>query len=340
MKIAQKTTKYTVELLAELDIDYKIAYIIGSFPLRFTQAGTNRRFPMRLITRADLDGVVCAVMITQMENIEQVLYAQPQDIEDGTVPVHPGDAVANLSWHHNVGLWFDHHDRAQHNEVHPGVKGKWGEAPSAARLVYEYYNSPRLQKFAGVIDETDRYDSAHLTVEDVLNPKGWVLLGLTLDPYMGLAAFTGYANLVAASIRMGSPVEQILDSSEVKARVHLYHKDAEEFKSELRRLSRVEGNVIITDAREEFVMPVGNRFLIFALYPDATIQLSLTHHSSKSKVRVRVSKSIINRNSKLHLGDLMAEYGGGGLDGAAGCLLDWEEAQPKLDEILAKLKAG
>ncbi len=294
---------------------------------------------MRLITRADLDGVVSAVFITQIEDVEQVIYAQPQDIEDGTISIKPGDAIANLSYHPNAGLWFDHHDVAESlPNILPHTRGKWGHAPSTSRLVYEYFATPRLKKFEAMLSECDRFDSASLTIEDILNPQGWVLLGFTLDPYMGLAAFTGYANAVSMSIRHGSPVEQILDSSEVKARINLYSKDAEEFKSELLRLSRLEGKVLITDAREAEIMPAGNRFIAFALYPDCNVQVALTHHSAKSKVRVRVAKSIFDRTCNAHLGKVMAEYGGGGLEGAAGCLLDWEGADEKIANIIRKVK--
>ncbi len=294
---------------------------------------------MRLITRADLDGVVSAVMITQMEDIEKVVYAQPQDIEDGTVRVEMGDAIANLSIHHNAVLWFDHHDRAESiPDVNPRLKGKWGVAPSAARLVYEYYNSPRLEKFEAIVEATDRFDSGHLSVNDVLDPKGWFLLGFTLDPYMGLAAFTGYANEVAAAIKHGSPIEQILNTHDVMARVRLYKRDADEFRAEIRRLSQLDGNLLITDTRNEEVLPAGNRFLAFAMFPDAALQVVLTHHSAKEKVRLRVAKSIFNRTSQVHLGRLMAEYGGGGLDGAAGCLLETHDADNKIPEIIERLR--
>lgn len=296
---------------------------------------------MRLITRTDLDGVVCAVLITQMEDVEQVVYAQPQDIEDGTVTVRPGDAIANLSYHPNAGLWFSHHDVAEYAPpVLLYLRGKWGHAPSSSRLVFDHYASPRLQKFEMIVAETDRFDSADLTIDDVLHPQDWVLLGFTLDPYMGLATFTGYANAVVAAIRYGSRIEQILGISEVRARVQLYRKDAEEFKTEIKRLSRLDGNILITDARQEDVMPVGNRFIAFALYPEAAVQIVLTHHSAKSKVRVRVARGIFNRSSKVPLGRLMARYGGGGLDGAAGCLLDRDEADAKIAEILAEVKRG
>lgn len=294
---------------------------------------------MRLITRPDFDGIVCAVFITQMEEIEQVLYAQPQDIEDGTVIVKIGDAIANLSYHPNAGLWFDHHNRAESDPfVLPHTRGKWGHAPSCSRLTYEYYASPRLQKFEQMLAECDRYDSADLTRDEVLHPQGWILLAFTLDPYMGLAAFTGYAGAVTMAIRMGSPIEQILDSAEVKARINLYKKDAEEFKVEIQRFSRVDGNVLVTDARDADLLPTGNRFIAFALNPEANVQVMLTHHSAKSKVRVRIAKSIFNRTCHIHLGDLAGEYGGGGLEGAAGCLFDAEDADAKIAEMIERVR--
>ena len=294
---------------------------------------------MRLITRPNLDGVTCAVFITQMEPIEQVVFAHPKDIEDGSVEVKPEDVIANLPYHENVSLWFDHHDKAELAlETMVDVKGKRGSAPSTARLVYEYYNSPRLKKFESLLSENDRIDSADLSLDDVTNPKQWVLLSFTLDPYMGLADYHGFANAIIAAIRHGSPIEQILEIPEVKGRVNRYRMDADDFKNELIKISRLDGNVIITDSRDVEMMPTGNRFLAFALFPKGNVQIVLTIHKAKSKTRVRLGKSIFNRTCKLHLGRLAAEYGGGGLDGAAGCLLGNDIANTKIAEIIERLK--
>ncbi len=294
---------------------------------------------MNLITRPNLDGLTCAVFISIMENIERVVFAEPKDIEDGTVPVEYGDVVAKLPYHRNAAIWFDHHDKAESTfDAKVNVKGKRGRSPSAARLVYEYYNSPLLNKYEEFLKENDRIDSAYLTLGDVLDPKDWVLLSYTVDPFMGLDAFHGYANTLIVAIKHGSNIDQIMDMQEVRGRVNRYFMDADDFKLELQKTTRLDGNVLITDFRQVELMPIGNRFLAFAIFPQKNVQIRISYHEGKSKVSVRLGKSIFRRTCSIHLGRLAAVYGGGGLDGAAGCLLDPGEADAKIAEIIGRLK--
>lgn len=294
---------------------------------------------MRLITRPNLDGVTSAVLVTSMESIEQVVFAERKDIEDGTVAVEPGDAIANLPYHKNATLWFDHHDAA---DVDYGkninLKGKRGVAPSAARLVYEYYNSPRLEKFEKLLDENDRINSAYLTMDDVLNPKDLVLLSYTIDPFMGLDTFHGYSNSIIAALRHGSSVAQIMDMPEVRGRANRYFMDADDFKLELAAATKIDGNVLITDFRKVDLMPLGNRFITFAIFPRKNVQVRIYLNERKSKVNVRFGKNIFNRTCQVHLGHFAAEYGGGGLDGATGCTLNPENADFIIKEIINRLK--
>ncbi|HHE46885.1 MAG TPA: hypothetical protein ENL08_04195 [Bacteroidetes bacterium] len=286
-----------------------------------------------------MDGITCTVFISTMEAIERVVFADPKDIEDGTIPVEYGDVVANLPYHRNASIWFDHHDKAESTyDAKVGVKGRRGRSPSAARLVYEYYDSPRLKKYEELLDENDRIDSAYLTLEDVLDPKDWVLLSYTVDPFMGLDAFHGYANSIIAAVKHGLTIDQIMDMAEVRGRVNRYYMDTDDFKLELQKVTRLDGNVLITDFRQVELMPIGNRFIAFAIFPQKNVQVRISHHVEKSKVSVRLGKSIFNRTCNIHLGRLAAQYGGGGLDGAAGCLLDPGEADARIAEIVGRLK--
>lgn len=297
---------------------------------------------MRLITRANLDGVTCAVFITLMESIEQVIFANPQDIEDGTVAVRMGDAIANLPYHPNAALWFSHHDKAEGTpDLSSDLKGKWGVSPSASRLVYEYYDSHRLQRYDPMLRVNDRIDSAKLDIDDILNPTGWVLLSFTLDPFMGLSAFHGYANSIIAALKTGSSIEHILEMSEVKSRVKRYFQEINEFQKELVKVTRLEDNVIISDFRQGDMMPMGNRFIAFALFPGGNVQVGISYHKDGSELRVRLGKSIINRSCTIHLGHLASGYGGGGLNGAAGISFNPSdpETENRISEIIARLKA-
>jgi len=296
---------------------------------------------MRLITRANLDGVGCGVLITRMESIEQVVFAHPQYISNGTVEVQKGDTITNLPFHPNAGVWFANNQKTDSKDDKSfGVKGKRGFAPSSTRLIYDYYDSPRLKRFEGFIRETDRIDNANLTMDDVLNPEGWVLLSYTLDPFMGLAEYHGFAFSVMISIQNGSHVNQILDMPEVKGRIGRYRMDAEEFKLELVDRSKLDENVIFTDFRDTDIMPVGNRFLAFALYPDGNVQVGISLHKNQTELRVRLGKSIFNRTCEVHLGQLAEKYGGGGVSGAAGLSLDPNDQNSEkiISEIIERLK--
>jgi len=296
---------------------------------------------MRLITRANLDGVGCGVLITRMESIEQVVFAHPEYISKGTVDMNKGDIIANLPFHANAETWFSNNQKSESkSDSSFGVKGKRGFAPSTTRLVYDYYDSPRLKRFEGFIRETDRIDNANLTMDDVLNPEGWVLLSYTLDPFMGLAEYHGFANSVMVSIQNGSHVNQVLDMPEVKGRIGRYRMDAEEFKMELVDRSKLVENVIFTDFRDTGIMPVGNRFLAFALFPDGNVQVGVSLHKNQTELRIRLGKSIFNRTCEVHLGQLAEKYGGGGVSGAAGLSLDPNDMKSEnvIKEIIEHLQ--
>jgi len=294
---------------------------------------------MRLITRASLDGVACAVLITTMENIEQVVYAEPKEIEDDSVLVKPLDAIANLPYHRNCSMWFDHHDKAENDPgAKPNIKGKRGKAPSCARLVYEYYDSPRLAKYRELLEANDKIAQAHLTAAEVLNPEGWLLLAFTLDRMMGMEQFSGYANGLVTSIKAGANIANLITSPEVRSRVSRYLLDVEDFKEELSDISHLEGNVIISDLRRTDLLPAGNRFIIFGLYPEASVGIRIMPHSDPSKLALRFSKSIFRHSSNAHLGQIAAEYGGGGLEGAAGCVIPIADADKTINHIVDRLQ--
>ena len=65
---------------------------------------------MRIVTRPDFDGLVCAMLLRIAEGSDlPLVWAEPGDMQRGLVDVHPGDIVANLPYNANCGLWFDHH---------------------------------------------------------------------------------------------------------------------------------------------------------------------------------------------------------------------------------------
>ena len=294
---------------------------------------------MRLVTRADLDGLTCAVLMSEMENIDSIELIHPQDITDKKFIVRSDDVLANLPYHPDCGLWFDHHILTDSNEKPPeNFKGLYRNAPSAARLILEYYNSPKLDRFATLVSETDRMDSANLTIEDVLSPSGYILLGYTIDPRSGLGAYESYFLTLVDALR-NQNIEQILEMPEVKNRTERIKAQWEDFKSLTWNHSRMEKNVVVTDFRNVHPIPAGNRFLVYTLFPEANVSVRIHWGPKKQHVAVVVGHAIFNRTCKVNVGELMSQYGGGGHTGAGSALI-WEEAAEEgIQEIIRKLQA-
>lgn len=293
---------------------------------------------MRIITRGDLDGLTSCVFITQKEQVDEIVFAHPKDMQDGLVEVQPGDIISNLPYHPMCSLWFDHHESEEEAAKVAHFRGLYGVAPSAARLVYQYYNDPELDRYGEMLSETDRVDSARLAVEDVLHPTRWVLLSYTLDPRSGLGAFKQYfQELVGAAKR--TPIQEILELPEAKTRAERFLAEQERFEEVTREHSYMDRNVIVTDFRELDTTPVGNRFLVYTIYPQANISVRIFWGRGKKNVVVAVGHSIFNRTSKVHVGKLLAEFGGGGLSGAGTAQFSVEEADARISEIIKRIQS-
>ncbi|MBL7993959.1 exopolyphosphatase [bacterium] len=293
---------------------------------------------MRLITRTDLDGLTCAVFITVMEKIDEVLFAEPKAMQDGKVAVNDHDIIANLPYHPNCALWFDHHTSQMKHSENEGYRGRFAVAPSCARVIYDFYEHPdELKPFDELLVETDRVDSANLNMDDVMNPKGWVLLSYTLDPRSGLDAFEDYFQRMIGWIQVHK-VDDILKLPDVKSKVETYLAEQDNFKKALLEHSRQDGNVIITDQRPVKKFPAGNRFLIYTLFPEGNISARLFRGKEPGITVCAVGHSIFNRTSKTDVGALMAEYGGGGHKGAGTCQFPDAEADARVKEIVERMK--
>ncbi len=277
---------------------------------------------MNLITKLDFDGLLCAAMIGQREDLGEIYFSTPREIESFSVPfeIKTGDILAHLPFHKDVSMWFNNNDWEHISaDVLNNVNGRWGEACCTAELVKLHYEDPEMDRYDELIEVASRIECANLTEEDVLHPSGWMLVNYTLDPRF--PADRDYGVKLAALIREGKTAEEILQTPEVAARVEKYKSEEQRFVEELKANSRVDANIIITDFREMEVAPRPNRYRIFLEYPEANVQVRIEKHpSNPAEILVSVSKSIFNRTlKKTHLGQLMEQYGGGGVDGAGTC---------------------
>ena len=300
---------------------------------------------MRLVTRGDLDGLTSAVIITMKEPVEEIVLIHPQDITDKVAEIRPDDILANLPYDPRCGMWFDHHLLTDSNEKPPEVfKGKYGLAPSAARLVYEYYleknpDDAGLRRLEELVEATDRLDAAQLTPDDVENPRDYILLGYTIDSRTGLGNYAGYFTSLVEALKTKS-IQEVLEMPEVHERVQRIRAEQTEFKHLLSRNSFQLNNVVITDLREIERLPAGNRFLVYTLFPDANVSLRVHWGPRHDSVIAAVGHSIFNRTCKTSVGELMSRYGGGGHRGAGTCVLPIEKAADAIDEILFELQAN
>ena len=302
----------------------------------------------RLVTRSDFDGLACAIMLKELNLIEEIKFVHPKDIQDGKIELTAQDITTNLPYDPRVGLAFDHHESEIDRLKAEKTEGKLvidPDARSAARVVYNYYGGkktfPNLSE--ELMEAVDKGDSADFTMEDILNPSGWVLLHYLMDPRTGLGRFHEFKvsnyelmmQLIDFCRQHG--IDEILQLPDVKERVDLYFEQAELFQAQLKRIAKVEGKVVVLDLRNEEVIHAGNRFMVYALYPDAQVSIHVAWGLQKQNTAVMIGKSIVNKASQADIGELCLKYGGGGHRNAGTCQLDNDKVDALLPEIIAAL---
>jgi hypothetical protein len=253
---------------------------------------------MRIITRGDMDGLASCVFLTIAEDVKEIRFVHPKDVQDGAIQVDAQDILVNLPYVKGCGMWFDHHVSEQEKAKKVGkFKGAYGMAPSAARLVHDFYKDARFEPLQEMLEAIDRFDSGNLTEDDVNDPKGWILLSYTIDPRTGLGPeFQKYFRWLAEYIKE-VPIAKILQHPEVKKRVKRVQAEQIEFKKLLGKHSRLDGNVVITDLREFSPSPAGNRFLVFTMFPKANVEVRVFWGKGKERVIVACGHSIFNRTA-------------------------------------------
>ena len=301
-----------------------------------------------LVTRSDFDGLVCAVLLKELNMLAEIKFVHPKDVQDGNIDITSDDITTNLPYVEGVHLAFDHHlsEMTRLEEVKPNCIID-PNAASAARVVYDYYGGKEI--FPRVSEEmlaaVDKHDSAQYAMKDVLHPRGWELLSLVMDPRTGLGRFRDFRisnyDLMMDLIDYcrDHTVDEILDLPDVKARTELYFRYEEEFKQQVKRCSTVHENLVVLDLRDEEIIYPGNRFMIYALFPETNISIYVIWGFRKQNTVFATGKSIFNRTSNTNIGDLMLKYGGGGHANAGTCQIDHDKAEEVLQELIAQITA-
>ena len=302
----------------------------------------------RLITRSDFDGLVCAVLLKHLDMIDEILFVHPKDMQDGKIAVTDNDISTNLPYVESVHLAFDHHSSEairnfgdRHNHVIEP------DAPSAARVVYNFYGGANTfpASWNEMMAAVDKGDSAQFNRDEVLNPQGWDLLNFLMDARTGLGRFrefriSNYA-LMMELIDMckTQTIDQIMTNPDVKERVDLYMEHQEKCKEQILRCSTVYFNLVVLDLRNEPVIFAGNRFLIYALFPEINISIHVLWGLKNQNTVLATGKSILNRTSRTNIGSLMLEYGGGGHENAGTCQIENDLVQRVLSVLINRINA-
>lgn len=301
----------------------------------------------RLITRSDMDGLVCGILLKELDIIDDVMFAHPKDMQDGLIEVTEDDITTNLPYVEGAYLAFDHHaSEASRVEGQPENHIIDPTAPSAARVVYDYFGGANA--FPRVTDDmmlaVDKADSADFTKEEILSPDGWVLLSFIMDARTGLGRFRDF-NISNYQLMMKlidycrdhHDINDILALPDVKERVDLYFDHQVKCREQIERCANIHDNLVVLDLRKEETIWAGNRFIVYALFPNCNISIHILWGKNKQNTVFATGKSIINRSSKTDVGSLMLEYGGGGHNAAGTCQVPNLKAEEILRELIERI---
>lgn len=291
---------------------------------------------MRIVTRPDFDGIVCAVLLREALNIrEPVKWVEPNDVQKGLVKIYKGDIIANLPYRENCTLWFDHHYT---NRIYRPFPGVFQIAPSAAGLVYEHYQDRLKRDYSELVAATDKIDSADLTLDQVLNPEKYDYVLLSMTIFNGDRACEPYWNKLVALIG-NYDIGQVLDDPDVKQCCEEVIRQNKQYKVLLEENTRLEKNVSITDLRHLSKIPAGNRFLVYSLFADSYVNMRIRLEEENGEmITVNLGHSIFNPGCKVNVGLLLADYGGGGHRGAASTRFHISKADEYIPQIIEALK--
>ena len=299
----------------------------------------------RLVTRSDFDGLVCAVLLKHLDMVDDIKFVHPKDMQDGKVEISSSDISTNLPFVEGVHLAFDHHlsetirnEKKDNHIIDP-------EAPSAARVVYDYYGAEKTfpLEWKDMMEAVDKGDSAQFSKEEALDPKGWDLLNFLMDARTGLGRFrefriSNYALMMdLIDYCRNHNIDEILSLADVKERVELYFDQDAKFKEQIKRCSTVHQNLVVLDLRNEEVIHAGNRFVIYALFPECNISIHVLWGVKQQNTVFATGKSIFDRGSKTNVGELMLEYNGGGHQAAGTCQVENDQSEAVLAQLIKRI---
>ena len=301
----------------------------------------------RLVTRSDFDGLVCAALLKEINIVDEVKFVHPKDMQDGKIEITQKDIVANLPYVKSAYLTFDHHasELDRNRKEQPSNYINIPSSPSAARVIYNHYGGePRFKKISpSIMEAVDKSDSANFALEDIMDPRDWILLSFVMDARTGLGRFRDFKisnyqlMMKLVDEMMEKPINEILQLPDVKERTDLYHSQKEKFQDQIRRCSEIYDNLVVLNLLHEDTVYAGNRFMIYALYRDCNVSANMMWGLRKQAVVFAIGKSILNRSCQINIGQLCLSHGGGGHVASGTCQIPVEKSQRVKKQLIEAL---
>jgi len=287
---------------------------------------------MRIVTRPDFDGIVCAVLLYEaLDIVAPVVWVEPNDMQKDSTQIQKGDIIANLPYDERCALWFDHHYT---NQIAGPFKGAFKIAPSAAGIIYQYFKGKFQRDYRELLQAADKIDSANLTLEEVLHPENhpYVLLSLTVSNED--QPNEDYWNRLVALFKKYN-IRKILKDPEVKQHCQSVTKQNDRYVEFLKTHTVLNQHVAITDFRPLDRPPSGNRFLVYSLFPESYVNVRIRFEDrNKQMVVVNVGHSIFNPNCKVNVGLMLVHFGGGGHRGAGSARFHTSQSDDYISRII------
>ena len=303
----------------------------------------------RLLTRSDFDGLVCALLLKELEMLGEIKFVHPKDMQDGVIEVNEDDILTNLPFVPGCHLCFDHHssEEIRNKDERPSNYVLVPEADSAARVVYDYFGG--REQFTNISEEmmlaVDKADAAKFTHDEILDPQGWALLSFLMDARTGLGRFHDFrvSNYQLMMDLIDNcrdlTIEQILQSPDVQERVEVYEEHRQRAQEQITRCATVHDNLVVLDLRDEETIYATNRFVVYSLFPMCNISIHVLWGKQKQNTVFTIGKSILDRSCRTDVGELCYRYGGGGHQAAGTCQVEHEDSRRVLSELITKINA-
>ena len=164
-----------------------------------------------------------------------------------------------------------------------------------------------------------------------------------MDPRTGLGRFRNFTisnyQLMEKCIEWcrTMTIDEIMAIPDIKERVELYNEQTEKFTEMVNAHTVIHGNTIVSDLRGLETIYTGNRFMVFAMFPQVKMSVHVMWGFRKRNTAITIGKSNLNRTSDVNVGSICLEYGGGGHRNAGTCQVDNEDVETVLPVILDKL---